>query len=42
VFDYDKVVFPDLWQARGQTDFNAYLRYYMSDHRPMWVEFNVT
>ncbi|HKV98795.1 MAG TPA: endonuclease/exonuclease/phosphatase family protein [Vicinamibacterales bacterium] len=42
VFDYDKVVFPDLWQARGQTDFNAYLRYYISDHRPMWVEFNVT
>jgi exonuclease III len=42
VFDYDKVVFPDLWQARGQADFNAYLRYYLSDHRPMWVEFDVT
>jgi endonuclease/exonuclease/phosphatase family metal-dependent hydrolase len=42
VFDYDKVVFPDLWQARGQMDFNAYLRYYISDHRPMWLEFNVT
>jgi endonuclease/exonuclease/phosphatase family metal-dependent hydrolase len=42
VFDYDKVVFPDLWQSRGRTDFNAYLRYYLSDHRPMWVEFNVT
>ncbi len=42
VFDYDKVVFPDLWESRGQSDFNAYLRYYLSDHRPMWVEFNVT
>jgi len=42
VFDYDAVIFPDLWQARGKTDFDAYLRYYISDHRPMWVEFNVT
>lgn len=39
VFDYDAVVFPDLWQNRGKKDFDAYLRYYLSDHRPMWMEF---
>jgi hypothetical protein len=40
IFDYDKVVFPDLWNGgAGKKNFEAYLRYYMSDHRPMWMEF---
>ncbi len=39
VFDYDKVIFPELWQdGNNRKNFNAYLRYYISDHRPMWVE----
>jgi endonuclease/exonuclease/phosphatase family metal-dependent hydrolase len=38
VFDYDSVVFPDLWQDRGRKDFNTYLRYYLSDHRPLWTQ----
>jgi len=38
VFDYDTVVFPDLWKSRGDAVFKGYLRYYLSDHRPMWVE----
>jgi len=38
VFDFDGVVFPDLWAGRGRAAFHAYLRYYLSDHRPMWVE----
>ena len=25
--------------SRGEKDYNAYLRYYLSDHRPMWMEF---
>ena len=37
VFDYDAVVFRDLWTAKGQAVFNGYLRYYLSDHRPMWL-----
>jgi hypothetical protein len=40
VFDFDKVVFPDLWQA-SHKDFFAYTRYYLSDHRPVWVEFRI-
>jgi len=39
IFDFDAVVFPDLWQSRGKKDFNSYVKYYLSDHRPMWMEF---
>jgi endonuclease/exonuclease/phosphatase family metal-dependent hydrolase len=39
VFDFDAVVFPDLWQSGANIkNFRAYLRYYLSDHRPMWVQ----
>ncbi len=39
VFDYDNVIYPDLWQAgKNKKNFMAYLRYYISDHRPMWVQ----
>jgi endonuclease/exonuclease/phosphatase family metal-dependent hydrolase len=39
VFDYDTVIFPDLWQdGANMKNFRAYLRYYISDHRPMWVQ----
>ncbi len=39
VFDYDKVIFPALWQnGFNQKNFRAYLRYYISDHRAMWVQ----
>ncbi len=37
VFDFDAVVFRDLW-AQSQKNFKAYVKYYLSDHRPMWVE----
>ncbi len=39
VFDFDTCLFPDLWQGgANQKNFNSYLRYYISDHRPMWVQ----
>ncbi len=42
VFDYDGVIFPDLWMdGKNKANFKAYLRYYISDHRPMWVQLNV-
>jgi len=42
VFDYDTVIFPDLWQDGTNTkNFRAYLRYYISDHRPMWVQLSI-
>ena len=42
VYDYDTVIFPELWQAgKNVKNFNAYLRYYISDHRPMWVQLRI-
>jgi hypothetical protein len=41
VFDFDGAVFHDLWASRGQADFVDYVRYYLSDHRPLWVAFGI-
>lgn len=37
IFDFDDAIFPTLWQD-SPSNFKKYLRYYISDHRPMWVE----
>ena len=37
VFDYDGEIFPELWNQRPR-DFKSYCRYYISDHRPLWVQ----
>jgi len=42
VFDYDAAIFPGLWEDGTNTkNFKAYLRYYISDHRPMWIQFSI-
>jgi len=41
VFDFDGALFKTLWESRGKTDFLTYLRYYVSDHRPMWADFAI-
>lgn len=42
VFDYDAVVFPELWEGGANAkNYKAYLRYYLSDHRPMWVQLSI-
>lgn len=39
VFDFDTAIFPDLWQGgTNEKNFKTYLRYYLSDHRLMWVQ----
>jgi endonuclease/exonuclease/phosphatase family metal-dependent hydrolase len=38
IFDYDSAIFPVLWaNGTNKKNFNAYLRYYISDHRLMWI-----
>jgi hypothetical protein len=39
VFDFDTVVFRDLWESSRETTFRGYVRYYVSDHRLLWAEF---
>lgn len=41
VFDYDGIIFSDLYQQGTATQFKQYLRYYISDHRPLWIELNL-
>lgn len=37
VFDFDDVIFSNLWES-SKSNFKAYLRYYISDHRPLWMQ----
>jgi endonuclease/exonuclease/phosphatase family metal-dependent hydrolase len=37
VFDFDNALFKHLWDTRPEADFMAYMRYYISDHRILWV-----
>lgn len=41
VFDFDSDLFKMLREARSPEEFFAYVRYYVSDHRPLWAEFKV-
>ncbi len=41
VFDFDGAVFAALWSTKTPVQFRSYLRYYLSDHRPLWAEFSV-
>jgi hypothetical protein len=41
VFDFDRGIFSTLYQTRPKPDFFAYVKYYISDHRPLWSSFNV-
>jgi endonuclease/exonuclease/phosphatase family metal-dependent hydrolase len=47
VFDFDAVIFKDLWEdriarygeAQGRDDFQRYTIWAVSDHRPLWAQF---
>jgi endonuclease/exonuclease/phosphatase family metal-dependent hydrolase len=41
VFDFDNAVFRDLWNTRTEKQFLAYVRYHISDHRPLWASFAI-
>ncbi len=41
VFDFDGAVFAGLWATRTKAQFRSYVRYYLSDHRPFWAQFEV-
>jgi len=41
VFDFDNAVFKDVFAAKTPTQFLAYTRFHMSDHRPLWAQFSI-
>ena len=38
VYDFDSAVFKKLWGSATRAVFLGYLRYYLSDHRPLWCQ----
>lgn len=41
VFDFDNAVFADLFAERPLKQFLGYVRYHLSDHRPLWAQFSI-
>jgi endonuclease/exonuclease/phosphatase family metal-dependent hydrolase len=41
VFDFDNVVFPDVFKAKTLKQFLGYVRFHVSDHRPLWAQFSI-
>jgi endonuclease/exonuclease/phosphatase family metal-dependent hydrolase len=42
VFDFDGALFKDLWNSSTSSLFEAYMRYHISDHRPIWAQFDTS
>ena len=42
VYDYDGAIFRAMYDSRTAAAHRAYLRYYMSDHRPIWSQIDIT
>jgi endonuclease/exonuclease/phosphatase family metal-dependent hydrolase len=40
VFDFDGCLFADLWKDRPGKPYWSYARYHISDHRPLWAQFD--
>jgi hypothetical protein len=41
VFDFDGAVFAALWATKTPVQFRGYVRYFLSDHRPLWAQFRL-
>jgi hypothetical protein len=43
VFDFDGALFRDLWgeSEEAQKRFRSYVKYYISDHRPLWAALGI-
>jgi len=41
VFPFDNAVFADIYQTKTPAVFRGYIKYYISDHRPMWMELDI-
>jgi endonuclease/exonuclease/phosphatase family metal-dependent hydrolase len=41
VFDFDGAIFRGIWETKTPVQFRSYVRYYMSDHRPLWAQFKI-
>ena len=42
IFPFDNILFADLYNSKTPTEFKSYIKYYISDHRPMWMELDIS
>jgi endonuclease/exonuclease/phosphatase family metal-dependent hydrolase len=42
IFDFDNAAFAEIYQTKTPAEFRGYMRYYLSDHRPMWIELDTS
>lgn len=40
IFPFDNALFAEIYKNKTHADFRDYIKYYISDHRPMWMELN--
>lgn len=41
VFDFDNVLFRDVFESKTLKQFLSYVRFHVSDHRPLWAELSI-
>lgn len=41
IFPFDNVIFADVYHGHTPAEFRGYIKYYLSDHRPMWMELDI-
>ena len=41
IFPFDNAAFADIYNTKTAVAFRGYIKYYISDHRPMWIELNI-
>ena len=50
VFDFERPLFSDLWDelheklspSKAVSKWNRYVKAYISDHRPLWIELDIS
>jgi endonuclease/exonuclease/phosphatase family metal-dependent hydrolase len=41
VFPFDNAIFADIYNTMTKVQFRSYIKYFISDHRPMWMELDI-
>ena len=41
IYPFDNAVFADIYNSKTAVEFRSYIKYYLSDHRPMWIELDI-
>lgn len=42
IFSFDTIMCPDLFASNSKKDFRDYMKYYVSDHRPFWIQLDIS